>query len=209
MLQINCSGKQAIDCNDTGGPLTPEYFYHFCLAMSVIGLSLNLLSLFIFVFSNNMNTRFLRYLKFYLVNSLMITVNHCALFALFASIQGHVHKIYSFNLMPDYSYMFYYNYVFLPIWIVSYTYGNLLDILIAYERILMYLPHLQFMRNVKIYSALVAILLISCLINLPFNFSRGIERITFVWNSNETLALYFLDNRIFYYNDLFKACIFK
>lgn len=218
MIYTNCTERQnSTDCQVTRQTLLPELFlsYTFIL-ITLTGSLLNALSLFIFIFSNNMDTKFLRLLKCYIVNSLVVTVNHFVLFTLLAFITSSPltnRNIYYNRTIMSNSLQFtqYYSYIFLPVWTLSYTYGSLLDITIVYERILMYSPKIKFMRNVQIYFYLLVFLLLSCVINLPANLSRDIYSLAMNLTNtpiNDTIVVYTIKKRIFYYNDLFTVCLY-
>lgn len=218
MIYPNCTeSHNSTDCQVIRQTLLPELSFSFTfIVITLTGSLLNALSLFIFIFSNNMDTKFLRLLKCYIVNSLVVTVNHFVLFTLLAFITSSPltnRNIYYNGKMMSNSLQFtqYYSYIFLPVWTISYSYGSLLDITIVYERILMYLPKLKFMRNVQIYVYLLVFLLLSCVINLPANFSRDIYSLAMnLTNSplNDTIVVYTIKKRIFHYNDLFTVCLY-
>ena len=75
---------------------------------------------------------------------------------------------------------------------MSYTNGNLLDIAIAYERILIYLPKMKFMRNIKIYINLIAILAISFVLKLPSLLTRNIGTSTLNFSSDISFKVAYL-----------------
>ena len=177
MLLLNCTGDETFkDCTVANSTFIYEGGFYSMVIVASLGCLFNALSLFIFIFSNNMETKFLLYLKYYLANSLIVTANvliACVLFiALNGSIFGNQHKIFNYNLVSSLDYVTYYSYVFMPIWTLTYTYGSILDIMIAYQRILMYLPRIGFLRNLRINVCLLVILVVSCAINLPANLSR-------------------------------------
>lgn len=191
MLLISCASNtyangSAPNCQVTGSNKA-ELIFSTLIFISLLGTLLNLLSLFILVFSNNMDTKFLRYLKFSLANSTVITINsllvNMFMMTWNESPLGSDHKLHNYNMVSSYSYTFYYSYIYLPIWTLSYTYSSLMDMIIAYERILMYKPHIKFMRNWSIYSHLIIFLVISGLINLPANLSRDVKTTKMIFNS--------------------------
>ena len=147
------------------------------------------------------------YLKclYYLANGCIAIFNQLILYILFVSVNktifGNIHKAYSdyqLNFMSSYEFLWYYNYLFMPIWTICYTNSSLLDIVIAYERILMYLPNVKFMRNKKIYLTLLIILVLSCLINLPVNLSRGSESTTLNFNISLDKTLSKLTTKVYF-----------
>jgi hypothetical protein len=101
--------------------------------------------------------------------------------------------------------------MFLPVWSITYTFGSLLDIIIAYERILLYMPTFHFMRNVKIHTYVIVFFVISFLINLPPNISRNFYNFTFNFEQPSNLSV-----KVFYFalrdfgenNDLFKWVLY-
>ena len=133
MTLINCTGINA-DENKECTILGISIFYgigiYIILGIAFVGSLLNSFALIIFVFSNNMTTKFLGYLKYYLVNSLVITTNHLIMFLLLLSLNGSVfgnqHKLYNPNSVSSYVFVFYYSYIFMPIWTVSYSLGSLM-----------------------------------------------------------------------------------
>lgn len=188
MLLISCTAANGSDPNcQVTGSNKAELIFSTLIFVSLFGTLLNLLSLFVLVFSNNMTTKFLRYLRFSLVNSTVITVNsllaNMFMMTWNESPFGNDHKLHNYNMVSSYSYTFYYSYIYLPMWTLSYTYSSLMDIIIAYERILMYKPQIKFMRNWSIYSHLVLFLVISGLINLPANLSRDVKTTRMTFNS--------------------------
>jgi hypothetical protein len=190
MLLINCTGEESNvkNCSIVDSNLTIEIIFYFILFISIIGTALNSVTVFIFIFSNDMNTKFLRYLKWYIINSLIVTTNYLVLFTFFAldsgSPFGNEHKFFNYHMFTTYQFIFVIRYFFIPIWAMSYTNGNLLDIAIAYERILIYLPKMKFMRKIKIYINLIVIFAISFVLNLPSLLTRNIGTSTLNFSSD-------------------------
>ena len=224
MYYLNCTGEQNKQCEIQNQNISLEIFGSVSvLVISFIGFVLNMLSLFIFVFSNNMNTKFLNYFKWYLVNSILVTLNLFITMLLhFLLNENPFDKIFLFNklinIKPTVIYTFTsefyilsYIFVFLPVWSITYTFGSLLDIIIAYERILLYLPRFKFMRNVKIHIYLIVIFLISFLVNLPPNVSRYFFKFTLNFSRpiNTTFDVYYFARRDFgKYNDYFTGFLY-
>lgn len=208
---ITCFKKENLkisDCEEHDNPQFLILLFYFFPSLTLSGILLNLLSLFIFTFSNNMNTKFLRYLKWYLVNSVTVGLN-TFIFTLLVSItdgRGKVTDKHVQFFVSNYDVLFYILYIFTPIWTISYTYGNFLDIIISYERILMYLPRIIFMRNMKVYTFLLIILFLSILVNTSNIFSLSIYSSTLTFNSTKSsVEVYFLENSRFNYQNLFNV----
>ncbi len=174
MHYVNCTGEQDKNCSIIGSSFYPEIFLVFSILIAFIGVILNVLSLYIFVFSNNMNNKFLNYLKWYLGNSILVCLNYFIQYTMFLSWNRVM------TLMPmekrtwtNEYFILFYIFVYMPVWSITYTFGSLLDIIIAYERILLYMPTFHFMRNVKIHTYVIVFFVISFLINLPPSLSRN------------------------------------
>ena len=199
---INCTGGQTKGCVVFETTHTIEIILHIATCIASIGTLLNLLSLFIFIFSNNMNTKFLTYLKWYLLNSVIVTINQIVLGTFFALGDMPWYRNENYFMINNYEFVFVFSYVSIPLWNISYTGGTLLDICIAYERILMYLPKVKFMRNVKIYMILIVIVSVSLIFNVPSILLREIGFSVLSFNvthgPNSTVVFktyYFLYNR--------------
>lgn len=214
---INCSdNKTQCDLTTEDGNLR-GYTLYGSMVVALLGTLLNLLSLFIFTFSHNMETQFLRYLKYYVLNSVIVTLNYFVLTTLFA-VTISDDKIYrldfSIQLVNSHDYAYWFTFVFMTVWTVSYSFGSLIEMIIAYERILMYRPKIQFMRNVNIHVLLGVIFITACLINLPANLSRDVHTAMLTLNktkpTNLTIKAYTLGGRRTFssHNDLFTICLY-
>lgn len=217
MIFTNCTGslgdgEEIKECTLLGTSILYEIGFYIMLGIATVGSTLNSFALITFAFSNNMTTKFLRYLKYYIVNSFVCTTNYMIMFSLILSLNGSVfgnqHKMYNPNILESYAFATYYSYIFMPIWTVSYSFGSFLDIAFAYERILMYLPTVNFMRGIKLYVSLPTMLVLSCLVNLPANMSREVYETTLNFDANLTTKVYRTDRRIFQYNSLFTVCLY-
>lgn len=215
----NCSDNtvKKTHCDIISVSQATGYTLYGSIVVALLGTLLNLLSLFIFTFSHNMDTKFLRYLKYYVLNSVIVTLNYLVLATLFA-VTISDDKIYrldfSTQLVNSYDYAYWFTFVFMTVWTVSYSFGSLIEMIIAYERILMYKPKMQFMRNVNIHVTLAAIFIIACLINLPANLSRDVHTTMLTFNkikpANLTIKVYTLGGKRTFssHNDLFTMCLY-
>jgi hypothetical protein len=212
MYNVNCTGEQHKNCSIIGTSIYPEIIAGFIILLSFIGVILNVLSLYIFVFSNNMNNKFLNYLKWYLGNSILVCLNYLIHFTMYFCLNRvmTMMPMGNRNWTSEYFILFYI-FMFLPVWTITYTFGSLLDIIIAYERILLYMPTFHFMRNVKIHTYVIVFFVISFLINLPPNISRNFYNFTFHFEqpSNQSVKVFYFALRDFgENNDLFKWVLY-
>ena len=200
MSPINCTAKYFKDCLSESPNLNYQKFpirfplllYQLQIPIPLIGTILNGISLFIFArHSSTMSSKFLKFLKYSIINSLTITTLHLFLFTATAYFLQQLLR-YDTTQFSPYSYTFSvcYGYVFIPVWNVSYTIGSLLDIVIAYERILLYLPKLQFLRNTNLYTYLLFIFVLSVLINTPSILSREITSTPVIINATFNVTYY-------------------
>ena len=202
-IECNNYSTAVIDCQILYSSYIFEMIYYALFALSSVGTITNLLALATFIVSRDMNTKFLLYMKWYLVNSLIITANFLASFL-------PVHHLmftnnltfYNYYLYNSYVTLFCFRFVYLPIWTITYTYGILFDILIAYERILIYKPRLQSLRNVKVYTFIFSMFVFSFVCNLPANMLRDIKEYTLSFNGTIKTAYYIgvydsFDNSLF------------
>ena len=118
------------------------------MIITVIGVVLNTIASFIFIFSKNMNTKFLCLLKHYTLNSLMINLNSIIVSVLYFT-QENIYISNNGKFYQSYHWIFYLTYFHLSIYFVLYTFDGILDIFIVYERILLMKPKLKFLKHLS------------------------------------------------------------
>jgi hypothetical protein len=212
MITIHCSASTVKECAAPGLITFPLLLYCLQVAMPLAGTILNSISLFIFAnYSRSMSTKFLTYLRYSVLNSLIVTGHHLAFFTLTLLLVENIDSVgsNSYTSSLNYNLNFIYLYVWLPLWTVTYTFGSLLDILILYERILLYLPKIQFLRKVNLHAYLAVILALSILINVPANLSRDLKEIPLTLNGTVNISVYQFSKRSFCeYDDLFTIVLY-
>jgi len=145
-----------------------------------------------------MDTRFLKSLKIYSINSLMLHTNDVIALIAYFSVNNKIWMINSTQYTTSYSFIFYYTYILLPLWTILYSFGSgSMDIFILYGRIQMLVPRLKFLSKVSLYKVAVFLAFFSCVINLPINMSRQAFKSELKIDSNSTTVLYSY-GKIFY-----------
>jgi len=126
-----------------------------------------------------------------------------------------------FSLFPSYEVMFYYAYIFHWFTVWHYTFSGIMDIYIAYIRVLIFKPTYEFLKKtsvsftnviyfivswlikfhiLKLTKVSLIIIFISVLITLPINISRQVVTYKFELNTaNTSLTLYTYGMFIFHY----------
>ena len=125
------------------------------LIVSGFGILSNSMALFILVFSRNMNSKFFHFLKIFTINSMLACLNiFIMIFGLFTLKDGY----YWYNIYVKESRMnTIHTHFFLPFWILTFTFDNVLEISILYERIQMLNLKLTFLRKVSMFFLIVII----------------------------------------------------
>lgn len=152
---------------------------------------------------------FLESLKFYTINSTLININDAFMIGFFLHA-----KIWRFMELDFFdnksSEIFYYVYIYLNLWAVLYTFGGELficcfyfifakfkslhiigtmDILILLKRIQLIYPKLKLFRKTPVNRIAFVMLVFCFIINIPIILSRGIIKVPFKIESNETELL--------------------
>ncbi len=164
-------------------------FLGFFAAIAILGLFFNSICVYVFYFTPSMNSRFITSLKIYSINSLLISLSDF-INSLFFLICNRIIWVYNDTLyftMPEH--IFYYTYIYIPIWTILYTIGSSLDIFIVYGRIQVLCPKLKFLGKICAYKISVLIIVLSILINLPPNLGRQLDKLTLNLEKNQTLFL--------------------
>jgi hypothetical protein len=145
----------------------------FALIISLAGVFLNPLCFFVIFSSNKTNNKFLHLLKYYCLNSFMISLNdsiHNFLFIFPSSKANYIIENWTYENNQYYGneeFVYYKTKVFFPLWIVFYTLAGFLDICIAYQRLEIYIPKLTLFKKKSSGFTAFFCLLFAILINLP------------------------------------------
>lgn len=192
--------------------LDKEYFTfeHITLLIligtSLFGIICNSISAFIFVFSNNSTTKFLKFLKFYSINSMISSLNVFAYSLVYFFLNRVVLK-YNGQIFFKNEDTVIIHIIFYNIFVLLYTFNGVLDIFLVYERIQIYLPNLKFLRSKSAGTISFAVLLYSLVINIPVNLSRTVHQQRITIESNEPITVYYYGLRTFNYNKIFLLSI--
>ena len=125
---MNCTNSSRCEINNTQNFLLNHLFYLLIISVSFLGVIFNSMSAFILTFSQNSNSKFLRFLKYYSYNSLAIS------FIDFLFCSSHlysVRSVYKFNQKIHFVYessVIYYI-VYTNTWALLYTFSGILVVM--------------------------------------------------------------------------------
>lgn len=203
-VYLNCSNDSTCEIQNKEYMTFEQISYLVVLVFSTLGIIFNLISTFILTFSNNSTTKFLQFLKFYSINSFLISLNDFINIICFFSTNSIVYKFdkksfYKADILNNYI-------IYLNIWAVIYSISGILDIFIVYERIQQYTQFLKFLRNKTAGKITFGVVLYSIVINIPIGIGRTEchENITI---SNKSIDVYSYCLRRFPYNSYFVLSI--
>lgn len=163
------------------------------IIISGIGIILNIVSIFILIYSNNTNIKFLKYLKIYSFNSLIINISIFIISIIFYILNKSVYISNKIGLYDSETYMTYYIHGFMSIITITYTFSGVMDIAIIYERIQLYSPRFRFLKQSSAYIISLCILLFCCILNLPPISAREVKSQMITINQ-ETFYMYKFTN---------------
>ena len=206
-ILLNCTNKSFCEINKTEQPIFDNVIYILLISIPGLGVMFNSISAFILTFSQNSNSKYLKFLKYYSYNSLAISFIDCLFFP---SHLYSVRSVYRFNQKSHFVYeSSVINYiVYINTWVFLYTFSGILDIFIVYERIQIYLPYLKFLRNKTAGIISLGVLLYSFAINIPVGMARTTYHNRISIESEEPIDIYSYGLRIFKYNDIFLLSVF-
>jgi hypothetical protein len=78
----------------------------------------------VFFKTPDMDSRFLKSLKIYSLNSLLVNLHDLIVLILFFNLNTQLWSFNSTDFYADTKFTFYYAYIYLPIWSVFYTFGG-------------------------------------------------------------------------------------
>ena len=167
--------------------------------LSTIGFLMNLMTYFILRRKPFQSSTIFKYLRYNVLNGLIICL---ILITKFATIS------YKFDFTNSYAAMFYVSYIYAPLLSIFYLNSNLLDSLIALERIITIYPIRTINKIIKSRYLWVGLLLFSSIINIPNFFVTQPNCIEIVLNSKIKVMNYFLQQSDFSISKLGKILIF-
>ena len=204
-VYLNCSNLSICEIVKKENPIVDNTVHILISSFSLLGIILNSITAFIFIFSNNSSTKFLKFLKFYSLNSLGISLNDFSFINYYLFTNNYVYiinnKFYNeSNLTPFI--------VYLNFFVFFSTFSGMLDIFIVYERIQIYLRDLKFLRNKSAAIISFCVLLYSIVLNIPIGIAREICDVNISIESNVNITIYCYKLREFHYNNIYLISIF-
>jgi hypothetical protein len=163
-----------------------EGIYLSFLSVGIIGLFLNTLS-FIVLQSKEFEHAYYKYLRVYIINSLLLCF---AIGSRFASV---TRSIFSFS--NTYNANWYVVNISIPLINVCYHYGCFLDIILAFERVVLLSNKFTWFRRIKPAALCVFFLILSILIDFIFYFSFDIVKRKINLNKTEIFIMHLFTTR--------------
>lgn len=181
-------------------------------SLSAIGFIFNSVASYIFAFSMNIgNSRFLQFLRIYTFNCTLINLNDLVS-AVIQITTVTVNKPIYLNsvdhLITSQFYMIYFTYFAVTIWSLTYTFSGLLDLMIVYQQILLYLPTLNFLRQKSVSCISLTLLAYTFMINVPIYLSRDHAMYELNFNGNQTVAIYSRRFKEYQYQNVFRVATY-
>ena len=156
------------------------------------------LSVIVFIFGKDMNTRFLKYIGLTLILSFIdATINLCGTFftVFFNTFCIKIDDSKEYFTTPYFSYAVY---LYSILCSIHYTFVSILELFIIWERILMFVPSYNFLRKKSLVYITISILVYSICLNMPLNVSRRVfNRIVEVDNKSSITIYWSFDNNDF------------
>lgn len=87
-------------------------------------------------------------MKAYSINSLLVNLNDFIVLTLFFAKNKSVYYIDFFGWYEHIDFPFYYTYIYLIIWTITYTFGSLLDSFILLTRVQIFYPNIKLYANI-------------------------------------------------------------
>lgn len=206
-FDISCSNS---NCTIIGSNTTSsrKILLRSQLALALLGVSLNSLSFYNLLSKNFfkiINKKFFNYIRLYILNSLIINLNDLVVLIYLFFWQKTVFIYKLSYLHASEKFVYYYAYIYLPLWGLTYTCSGLINICIVIQRIQLISLKSNFLRNTPLWFCLLMILIYSTIINIPVSFSREVTNLKLaIDNQQDNVTELFLleasgDNKIFLY----------
>ena len=178
----------------------------FLAVISVTGVVLNSIANFIFLFSKNMNTKFLNLLKYYSLNCLLFNLNSLICEILYFT-QRNIYTTNDGKFFQSYHWIFYITHPYLLISTVLYTFDGVLDIFIVYERIVLMRPKTKFLKHISARVISFSVFIFCCIVNIPINIGREVQINTIVV-SNMSFEVFKYDMKNYYYQTIYMISVY-
>ena len=176
--------------------------------ITIAGFFIHSLTVFILVFSRNLNTKFFQLWKIFSLNILLnnIFTLSIILTSIFLNL-----KFYFLNettYVDNFLFSVYISYIYMFFWVLTYTFEGLLDIVMVYERILLLNLDIQFLRKTSILLTSFCIFIFSIVVNIPINVSRVVIKKNILTNTGESMELYSIGQYEYGYSRLLILSIY-
>ena len=212
-LTLNCTqiAENVLNCSSPSESnnlffLTATWMF---LILSAIGLTLNSIASYILVYCVKINrSRFWRLLRIYTFNCVLINLNDTLICILTLSLNEFIYYYRSQPYVSSKTYSIYFTFVSQTTWSLTYTFSSLLDLLLVYERILIYLPSLKFLKKTSATSIFFGILVYTVVINVPIFMSREYGEFQVNFNESTSIGVYFFDFKEYQYQNIFLAIFY-
>ena len=178
------------------------------LLLSATGFILNSIASYILTFSLKTDSKFLKFVKIYTFNCMLINLNDTVITILTLTATGTTYNRGLDKFFTSEAYIIYFNYFGRNLWSLTYTFSSILDLQIVYERILLYLPSLRFLRLRSVSSISFGMLAYTILLNIPLILTRDYEQHEFNFNGNTTVYVYFGKFKEYTYQEVFLSVFY-
>ncbi len=122
------------------------------MSISAIGLINSFLSLQILTSNKELNTHFFRYLNIFAINSFFVSLNDFSGTLIGIVLNKRYFVIDDCMYMTSYLGNYIFTHVTTCLWVIFYSMAGLLDTFITYNRILLFYPRINFLRNTSVYK---------------------------------------------------------
>ena len=103
-----------------------------------------------FFFSSGMDTKFLKSLKVYSLNSFIYSCVDLTTITLYFCLNDSVYRFKYLDFYTSYSFVFFYAYIHNILWTLCYTFSGLMDIYIVYGKIQVLKPSYKFLKKTSV-----------------------------------------------------------
>ena len=187
IIYLNCTNDSLCDITKKENKIIEDLLMFLNFFFSSVGIIFNTISVFILTFRSNSSSKFLKFLKFYAINSLAISLNDFwfIIICIFTIDDVYIIEERRHHEMTS----IFYPIIYLNFWMILYTFSGILDIFIVYERIQIYLQNLKFLRNKSAALISICVLIYSVVFNIPVFISMRVHDDIIKIQSNELIEI--------------------
>lgn len=202
MIQyLNCTSNN--ECTHDGPPVSFEFsfwFYLIICCLSLCGITLNSISVFIFSYSSDMKNKFFQLLKVFSISCLVVSFNELFISGFYISLYRTKIRYNLNGRMLDTSSIgvFIFTYIYIGIRQIFSLYGGVLDLVIINERIQLYNPKWKFLAKKTAFQLAFYVLIFCVAINIPSIISKDIYSFNLeLVEFNKTITMFDYEPRKF------------